>query len=219
MVLGIIYKSWRLKGKLLRRVAFVAFLDFLANVLVMIGLLFVGAGVYAVLFSSWCSLRGLIFDSERQALLPEAVVRRRAGNVRHGPQWFSKVEDALDAGHGALGRFELGAGVILGGTALHSLSLVCAESVSAGEAVSLPFALRPMWEVWKRACTPSAQRRAAPSERSRQAVPETHPQAPGRSDDRFHRIHSVVVSRIYVTHWRTTRCWRGPARSQLDLLI
>ena len=52
-------KSWRLKGKLLRRVAFVAFLDFLANVLVMIGLLFVGAGVYAVLFSSGVAFAAL----------------------------------------------------------------------------------------------------------------------------------------------------------------
>ena len=52
-------KSWRLKGKLLRSVAFVAFLDFLANVLVMIGLLFVGAGVYAVLFSSGVAFAAL----------------------------------------------------------------------------------------------------------------------------------------------------------------
>ena len=126
-------KSWRLKGKLLRRVAFVAFLDFLANVLVMIGLLFVGAGVYAVLFSSGVAFAALFstVNGKRYSLRQWCgVALATLGMALNG---LASVEDALDAGHGALGRFELGAGVILGGTALHSLSLVCAESVSAGE--------------------------------------------------------------------------------------
>ena len=126
-------KSWRLKGKLLRRVAFVAFLDFLANVLVMIGLLFVGAGVYAVLFSSGVAFAALFstVNGKRYSLRQWCgVALATLGMALNG---LASVEDALQTGHGALGRFELGAGVILGGTALHSLSLVCAESVSAGE--------------------------------------------------------------------------------------
>ena len=129
-------RSWRLHGKLLRRVALVALLDFLANVLVMIGLLFVGAGVYAVLFSSGVAFAALFstVNGKRYSLRQWCgVALATLGMALNG---MASVEEALQTGHGALGRLKLGAGVILGGTALHSLSLVCAESVSQSEELS-----------------------------------------------------------------------------------
>ena len=155
-------KSWRLKGKLLRRVAFVAFLDFLANVLVMIGLLFVGAGVYAVLFSSGVAFAALFstVNGKRYSLRQWCgVALATLGMALNG---LASVEDALDAGHGALGRFELGAGVILGGTALHSLSLSLCRIRKRGRRahdVSTGHLRRGRHGS---ICVTSAQRRAAP---------------------------------------------------------
>ena len=135
--------SWRayvagwadVDGAVKRRIGVVVVMDFCANFLVMLGLLFVGSGIYAVLFSS--------------SIAFAALFSRLVGGKRFSlTQWFgvglvtlgmalngaASMEDALGRGAKALFKTEVGAGTIIAGSVLHSIMLVYAETAVAGHA-------------------------------------------------------------------------------------
>ena len=121
------------------RIGVVVVMDFAANFLVMVGLLFVGSGVYAVLFSSsiaFAALFSRVVGGKRfRALQWFGVGLVTLGMALNGA---ASMEDALARGAKALFKTEIGAATIISGSVLHSVMLVYAETAVSDDAVVSP---------------------------------------------------------------------------------